>query len=223
MQMKITALLPMKSHSERVPNKNMRLFAGHPLFHAVAKILQASNMIDCIIVNTDSPGIAQSAIENFPKVVIHDRPKEIQGDYVSMNTIIGHDLLYANGEHFLQTHSTNPLLTRDTIESAITYYFNNLKSHDSLFSVTRLQNRLYWADGCPINHNPKELIRTQDLPPVFEENSNIFLFSRTSFFASGGNRMGTRPLMFEMNKLEAVDIDEEDDFILAETLYIKRG
>jgi CMP-N-acetylneuraminic acid synthetase len=221
--MKLAALLPMKEHSERVPNKNMRLFAGRPLYHAVAQVLQLSDLVERIVINTNSDAIARDAKAHFPKAVIHERPESIRGDFVPMNEIIAYDTSLIQAEHFLQTHSTNPLLTRETLERAIERYFASLGRYDSLFSVTRLQTRLYWEDGRPVNHNPKELLRTQDLPPVYEENSNIFLFSKASFAAAGLNRMGLNPLMFEMGKLEAVDIDEEDDFLLAETLYLRRS
>lgn len=221
--MQITALLPMKGHSERVSNKNIRPFAGRPLFHHVASTLQACERISTIVINTDSDFIAESAAQHFSKVRILVRPEELRGDFVPMNDIIGYDLRMTEGEHYLQTHSTNPLLTMATIEAAIEQYFGNLRDHDSLFSVTRLQTRLYWESGKPINHNPEELLRTQDLPPVFEENSNFFLFSKASFAAAGNKRIGRKPRMFPMDKLEAVDIDEEVDFQLAETLFRLRS
>jgi CMP-N-acetylneuraminic acid synthetase len=220
--MKITALLPMKGHSERVPNKNIRPFASRPLYHRVAETLQSCNRVESIIINTDSDLIAEDARKNFSKVQIIMRPAELQGDFVPMNDIIGYDLAMTGGEHYLQTHSTNPLLTRETVDAAIEQYFRALENHDSIFSVTRLQTRLYWASGEPVNHNPAELLRTQDLPPVFEENSNFFLFSKTSFAAAGNKRIGLHPAMFPMDKLEAVDIDEEVDFQLAEVLFQMR-
>jgi len=219
---KIIALLPMKGHSERVPNKNIRLFGGRPLFHQVAETLEACDCVESILINTDSEEIAADAREHFSKVKIVERPHNLQGDFVAMNDIIGHDLKVSSGEHYLQTHSTNPLLTKTTVEAAVEHYFNSLDDHDSLFTVTRLQTRLYWESGDPVNHSPDELLRTQDLPPVFEENSNLFIFSKNSFFATGNKRIGMNPIMFPMNKLEAVDIDEEVDFRLAEMLYRMR-
>jgi CMP-N-acetylneuraminic acid synthetase len=216
--MKIIALLPMKGHSERVPNKNMRLFAGRPLYHFVAQALQDSSLIESIVINTDSNVIAEDAAKHFSKIKIIDRPVALQGDMVPMNDIIEYDLSVCEGEHFLQTHSTNPLLTKATLEKAVKEYFNVLEKYDSLFSVTKLQTRLYWESGEPVNHNPEELLRTQDLPPLFEENSNLFIFSKSSFHAASNKRIGLKPCLFSMNKLEAVDIDEEEDFILAETL-----
>lgn len=212
----------MKGHSERVPNKNMRLFAGNPLYHCIASVLEDSPLISSIVINTDSPVIAKDAEKHFSKVRIVNRPENLQGDMVPMNDIIGYDISVCEEEHFVQTHSTNPLLKIKTLESAIASYFDNLPTYDSVFSVTKLQTRLYWESGEPVNHNPQELLRTQDLPPLFEENSNFFIFSRSSFQAAGQKRIGVRPYMFPMDKLEALDIDEEEDFILAETLMTRR-
>lgn len=218
--MKVTALLPMKGHSERVPNKNMRLFAGRSLYHCVAKVLQESDYIESIIVNTDSDIIAEDATKHFSKVKIHVRPENIRGDLVPMNDVIAYDLENADGENFLQSHSTNPLLKKETLERGIEDYFLSLNKYDSIFSVTRLQTRLYWSSGKPVNHNPEELIRTQELPPVYEENSNFYIFSKTSFKRAGNRRIGLSPKMFVMDKIEAIDIDEESDFKIAESLYM---
>ncbi|MCV3470532.1 cytidylyltransferase domain-containing protein [Campylobacter sp. CNRCH_2015_0814] len=221
--MKINALLPMKGNSERVKNKNMREFDGFPLYHAIVKSLLKSNYIDKILINTDSDIIAFDAKKNFrDKVVIIKRPKEIQGDFVSMNNIIAYDLTQCNGEYFLQTHSTNPLLKTSTIDIAIKKFFDGLDLYDSLFSVTKVQTRFYDKNAKAINHNPNELLRTQDLEPMYEENSNFYIFSKESFSLAGKKRIGLKPQIFPMNKLEAVDIDNPEDFTLAELLYKNR-
>ena len=217
--MHLTALLPMKAHSERVPNKNMKTFHGTPLYHAVANTLSASGYINEVIINTDSDVIREDATKHFQKIRIIDRPEALLGDFVPMNDIIACDLSQSEATHFLQTHSTNPILSTKSINKAIETYFANLDQYASLFSVTRLQTRLYWKDGSAINHNPAELLRTQDLPPVYEENSCFYIFSKESFNAAGNKRIGLKPLMFELDKIEAVDIDEPADFIIAETLY----
>ncbi len=223
MNKKVIALLPMKGHSERVPNKNLKLFSGKPLYHAVMQSLLACDYISEVFINTDSEKIAEDALKNFERIKIIQRPENICGDFVSMNEIIAYDLQQTESKHFIQTHSTNPLLKAETLNRAISFYFESIHQYDSVFSVTRLQTRLYWKDGTPINHNPQELIRTQDLPPVFEENSNFYIFSKDSFLKAGNKRIGIKPAMFEMNKLESVDIDEPEDFKLAEILYKKRG
>ncbi len=221
----IVVLVPMKGHSERVPNKNIKDFNGAPLYHSIIKSLLQSVRVKRIIINTDSQFIADDSKRHFDKILINPRPESLCGDFVSMNDIIAYDINnYSCEDHFMQTHSTNPLLSTDTIDKSIDLYFEALeKGYDSVFSVTRFQSRLYWANGKAINHNPMELIRTQDLPPVFEENSNFYIFSRDSFTNTNNKRIGLNPLMFEVNKLEAIDIDDPDDFILAENIArIKR-
>ncbi len=221
--MKLKALLPMKGNSERVPNKNMRDFDGAPLYHAIVKSLLATKYISHVVINTDSEIIAEDATKNFgDKIIIIDRPKEIQGDYVSMNEIIKYDISKLEGEHFLQTHSTNPLLRAETIDNAIEKYFDGLEKYDSVFGVTKVQTRFYDKNAKPINHNPEELLRTQDLEPLYEENSNFYIFSKTAFANAGDKRIGLKPQIAEVNKLEAIDIDEPEDFKLAELLHIHK-
>ena len=215
----IIALLPMKGNSERVPGKNLKIFNGKPLFVHVLLTLIKSKYISKVIINTDSQQIADTAKSISDKVIIHQRPQEICGDFVSMNDIINYDIEKSGEEFFLQTHSTNPLLKTKTIDKAIEDFFNLSSNYDSIFSVTKLQTRLYWEDGKPINHNPNELLRTQDLPPVFEENSNFFIFSKESFKNSNNKRIGIKPKMFEVNKIEAIDIDEPEDFLIAEAIH----
>lgn len=214
----------MKEHSERVPNKNLRLFAGEPLFYKIVVSLMGSKYVSKILIDTDSRKIEEQAlkINKNGKIRIIQRPPELCGDFVSMNEIIKYDLTQAEDKHFLQTHSTNPLLTTKTIDAAIEKYLSVIKTdYDSLFSVTRWQTRLYNKDGMAINHNPDELVRAQDLAPVFEENSCLYIFSRQSFNKKE-TRIGKTPFLFEIDKYEAIDIDEEVDFLLAKQMFIIR-
>ena len=219
---KMVALLPMKGNSERIPRKNLKNFAGKPLFHAVMQTLEDCEMVSKIIINTDSQEIADNATNHFSKVIIHWRPEEICGDFVSMNKVIENDLVNSEEEHFLQTHSTNPLLSIESIEGAIKTYFKNIDKYDSLFSVNKWLTRLYWESMKPVNHNPKELLRTQDLPPLFEENSNFYIFSKKAFKNANENRIGIQPMMYETPKMESVDVDFPEDFELAEFIYKKQ-
>jgi CMP-N-acetylneuraminic acid synthetase len=133
-----------------------------------------------------------------------------------MTDVLQYDASQIPSEWYLQTHTTNPLLRASTIEAALDRMEQEAGDRDSLFSVTRLQTRLYAADGSALNHDPKVLLRTQDLPPIYEENSNLYLFTAEQI--AEGRRMGDRPILFEIDPLEAVDIDEEPDFALAEAL-----
>jgi N-acylneuraminate cytidylyltransferase len=205
----------MKGYSERVPKKNMRNFCGRPLFHWILETLEKSRYFNEIIINTDSEEIAESAIKNF-SVTIHMRSeylKKITSN--EANEIIEYELSQSDGEFFLQTHSTNPLLLTSTIDRSIETFFSQTE-HDSLFSVTPIKARLFFANGEPINHDPHKLIKTQDLEPVYQENSCIYIFSKNSFFKNK-NRIGNNPLMFPIaNFKESIDIDTLDDFMLAE-------
>lgn len=212
---KIKALVPMKGNSERVPNKNLKNLNGKPLFHWILESLSKSNYIDEIIINTDSEEIATNANENFD-VTILERPEYLLGDMVGIQPLIEHDISKTNGEFYLQTHSTNPLLTTKTIDKAILQYFE-MKDNDTLFSVTSVKSRFYWESGEGINHNSKILIRTQDLKPIYEENSCFYIFSKEVNYRLQ-NRIGSNPLLFPINRLEATDIDEIEDFYWAEFL-----
>lgn len=211
----ITALVPMKGHSERVPNKNIRKLAGKPCFHWLMKSLSESKYVKEIVINTDSEEISDSAVKNF-EVTILKRPDFLLGDMVSIQPLIEYDLSQTKGEFYLQTHSTNPLLSAETIDSGIEEFFNQGK-HDALFSVTPVKTRFYWPDGRGINHDPQKLIRTQDLNPIFEENSCFYVFSKKTN-ERYKNRLGSKPMMFPMDRLEATDIDDWEDFLYAEFL-----
>ena len=125
---------------------------------------------------------------------------------------------------FLQTHSTNPFLSARTISAALRRYAEGREAgtHDSLFTVTRLQARLWSEKAEPMNHDPSVLLRTQDLPPVLMENSCGYVFARKTLLERG-NRIGASPLLFEIDHFEAIDIDEERDFRLAEAVWAARA
>ena len=218
---KIAALVPMRHHSQRVPGKNYRELAGKPLFHHIIEMLESVPEIDIIVVDTDSQPIMDGLRENFPDVHVIPRPEHLREDDRPMNDILLYDTEQVEADFYLQTHSTNPLLRSETVSAGIQAFLEAYPARDSLFSVTRWQTRLYDRHGAAINHNPAELIQTQDLPPVYEENSCIYLFSRENL-QKHNHRVGPNPLMFEIPALEAVDIDEESDFQIADILMRAR-
>ena len=215
--MNVVAFVPMRHSSERVPGKNYRLFAGRPLFHHVVLALLGCPEVIRIVIDTDSPTVAEQCAEHFPSICVIDRPEQLRGGEVEMTEILRHDARVVDCAWYLQTHSTSPLLRSETISTSLRVLEENLDRYDSLMSVTRLQTRLYDAAGHPVNHDPKVLLRTQDLPPLFEENSGIYIFTQEQI--RSGCRFGDRPLLFELDPIEATDIDTEADFALAEELY----
>jgi CMP-N-acetylneuraminic acid synthetase len=220
--MKIFALVPMRHHSQRVPGKNFRPLAGRPLYHHILLSLLAVSEIDQIVVDTDSPVIMEGLQDDFPQVIILNRPEALRDDGVPMNEILAYDISQVPADLYLQTHSTNPLLRPQTISRAIQTLTASYPAYDSLFSVTRLQTRLWDQLGRAINHNPAILLQTQDLPPVYEENSCIYIFSREILLARR-NRLGERPLMYPIDAAEAWDIDEELDFTICNLLMERSG
>lgn len=220
--MKLAALVPMRHHSQRVPGKNYRPLAGKPLFHHIIETLLAVPEIETVMVDTDSEPVMDGVRRFFPNVKLIQRPDHLRADDVPMNDILLHDTAQVQADFYLQTHSTNPLLKPETVSNGIQKFFTEYPKYDSLFSVTRLQTRLYFQDGRAINHNPLELIQTQDLPPVYEENSCLYLFTRENL-ARKHHRIGDAPLMFEIDADEAWDIDEELDFEITDFLMRKRN
>lgn len=220
--MKFVALVPMRHHSQRVLGKNYRILAGKPLFHHIIETLLAVPEITEVVVDTDSTPVMDGLRQNFPQVKMINRPEHLRADDVPMNDILINDTDQVQADFYLQTHSTNPLLKRETVSRAIQSLLTNYPNHDSLFSVTRLQTRLYFQDGRAINHDPKVLIQTQDLPPVYEENSCLYIFTRENLIKRH-HRIGVKPLMFEIDADEAWDIDEELDFSITDFLLRRKN
>jgi CMP-N-acetylneuraminic acid synthetase len=227
MSLSLVGLLPMKGHSERVPNKNFRHFVEKPLFRWILDTLIELDELELIVINTDTPKIVASyGVTNSAKILIRKRNPEIIGDFVSMNRIIEDDINVVEADTYLMTHATNPLLTKQTIQSALTTFRADRDSGtcDSLFSVNSHQTRFYNKLGEALNHDPNNLVRTQDLEPWFEENSNLYLFTRRSFEQTRA-RIGRFPRLFETPRLESIDIDDMDGWVMAEAIaqHAKRG
>lgn len=221
---RIVALLPMKAHSARVSGKNFRDFCGKPLFRWILDTLLEVEEVDLIVINTDARAILkENGLVDSERVLIRDRPEEICGDFVSMNKVIANDMENVPADIYLMTHTTNPLLSIDTIRKAIHAHKLGIanSTSDSLFTVDRIQTRFYERDGTPVNHDPNNLVRTQDLNPWYEENSNLYIFSKDSF-AKTQARIGAIPHLLVSPKYESIDIDEPEDweFALAATKHL---
>jgi len=214
----ITGFVAAKGHSSRVPGKNMRDFGGRPLVHHILQALTDAQLVARVVLDSDSDDILSSAAEAFPDLELIRRPAELCGDDVPMNDLIRNACEVTGVDVILQTHATSPLLTPDSIDGAVRAFRAN-PGATSLFSVNALQTRLYWDDLRPINHNPAELLPTQDLPVIYEENSNIYIVE-TEALIRCGHRVTDQTMVFVMpDPLESIDIDTESDFLLAEAVY----
>ena len=207
----------MKANSQRVKGKNFRLLHGRPLFRWILDSLLEVEAIDQVVINTDARSIlAENGLTDGPRVLIRDRKPDLCGDHVSMNLILADDVAAIAASAYVMTHTTNPMLSGRTIRSALTAYCSkrDAGAADSLFTVNKMQTRFYREDCSAVNHDPQNLIPTQDLEPWYEENSNLYIFSRESFGRTAA-RIGTKPMMFETPRIEAVDIDTPQDWDMA--------
>lgn len=217
------ALLPMKGNSERVPGKNVRLLADIPLFFHIANMLRSTELVSRLVINTDNSEIADLASRQYGDwVTIHWRWDEVIGDHVSMNKVIEQDVRMLGPRHdYIQLHATSPFLRRETVEAAIQTFQQGYSDRelDSVFGVSLIKARLFDGELRPLNHDPTQLIRTQDLPEIYEENSAFYIFNGGVFLKTG-NRIGLRPkpLVMSRSSIEVLDIDEEEDWALAQMI-----
>tara|TARA_Y100000389_G_scaffold37788_1_gene32093 strand:- start:948 stop:1637 length:690 start_codon:yes stop_codon:yes gene_type:complete len=223
--MKIYALIPIKHNSERVPGKNYRDFNGKPLFYWIINTLLNSDYIDKIIIDTDSPTIKELVPKHFKnetdRIIIYDRPEHLHGGHVATNDLFVNVIqeLNLDADYYFQTHTTNPLLKTSTINNAIEEFLNKKKEgYESLFSVKMHHTRFYNSNGEDMNHNRFKLIPTQDLDPIYEENSCIYIFTKESLFTFKA-RIAKKAFLFKMSDIESTDIDWPDDFELAQILH----
>ena len=216
----LVALVPMKSQSERVPGKNFRNLHGKPLFWWILETLLSMVEIELVVINTDArEQLRHHGLTDCDRILVRDRLPVICGDNVSMNSVLADDVQNISAQTYLMTHTTNPLLSALTIRRALDQYLQGLaeRCNDSLFTVNRFQTRFYRNDGSPINHDPKQLLRTQDLETWFEENSNLYIFNRESFRTTQA-RIGVHPILFETPKGESFDIDGPEEWEIVESL-----
>ncbi len=214
---KILALLPMKANSERVKGKNFRELNGKPLFRWILDTLLSMEEIEQVVINTDARNILEKdRIFESDRIIIRDRSSNLCGDMVSMNRIIADDLENTDADIYLMTHTTNPFLSVRTIRSCIDTFVERTQdgNADSVFTVNKIQTRFYREDGTPVNHDSKNLVRTQDLEPWFQENSTLYLFNKESFRKTHA-RIGENPYLYMSPKFESIDIDDHDDWEMA--------
>ena len=208
----ISAIVPIKRESQRVPNKNFRTINEKPLFFWIITTLHSSDYIDEIVINCDDIYVEQQLNEHFDFLKFVYRPTELIGNEISMNKIIEYTIPYCKNDSIIQTHTTNPLLSVDTINDVIE---KHLKSNSNFFSVTSLQERLYDKKGKPINHKISELIQTQDLETLYIENSGFYVFTKENF-KNNDSRVSSNSTFYETTFPENIDIDNEYDFQIAD-------
>ena len=219
---RVVAIVPMRHSSERVKGKNYRVLGDAPLFHHVVRTLLATPSITEVVIDTDSPTVREDTAEAFPTVRVLERPEHLRDGNIAMNDVLLNTVSQVNADVILQTHSTNPFLSSDTVQQALELFLSDDNDYDSVFGVTRLQARLWDKNTQPVNHDPAVLLRTQDLDPIYLENSCFYIFT-PDVLRDRGNRIGAKPAMVEVPAGEAIDIDEESDWDLAAAVWNMRA
>lgn len=226
---KVAFFLPARKGSQRVKNKNTRPFAGIEggLLANKLEQLLATELIDEIVLSTNDEEclrIGRKYAERSSRLRVVERPDELCLDSTNLQDLICYVPTITSAEHILWGHVTTPLADAASYDAAVEDYFASLdEGFDSLVGVTELKNFLLDAEGRLIN-NTTELPwpRTQDLAPLYEINHTVFLAPREVYIEQR-NRLGRRPKLHVMDKISSMDIDWEEDFVIAEALVRSRA
>ncbi len=223
-QMKVSCFLPCRAGSERVKNKNTRQFAG--IEGGLLKIkldqLTKCSLIDVIVLSTDDRKVIDIGKQYGERVKIDIRPPELATSEAKTDDLIKYAASIIEGSHILWTHVTSPFTGESLYIKAINDYFRAIASNenDSLLSVTPLRVHIWDKSGKPVNYEKGETKwpRSQQVDTLYEINSAIFINSRENYLKLN-DRIGLKPFLFEMAKTESIDIDYEDDFLMAESIF----
>jgi len=211
----VIGIVPVKENSQRVPAKNFRTLGPDPLWLWPVRVLAKCPFVDLIVIDTD-------CLDYFTEwrrllgtlavpVTIDPRPTKLQGDAVSMNKILADIADRRPAFAYIQLHATSPFIQVETLDAA---YEELQAGADSVYGVNEMKSRFYWPDGRPVNHDPEKLIPTQDLDPLYEENSAFYIY-RGDAFDKQKARICGKSKPFIVPELQAIDIDTEADWRLA--------
>lgn len=215
--MRSVATIPVKSRSTRMPGKNLAPFAGQPLFeHFFSKL--DDHPFDEIVVDTDNDAVAAAALDRGWRHLV--RPPELLADEATGNELLLHVASKVEADVYFQLFVTAPLLKSETIAAAHAKLLSS-PDHDSIFTVVPIHS-WFWFDGRPVNYDPHRLLPSQHNKPVIRETTGLYGI-RADALEREQARIGTRPLMFEVDEVEAIDVDTELDFRLAEFLWKEGG
>lgn len=211
--MKVVAVVPIKLNSERVKNKNIRPFTnGQPLCHYILETLTKVNGIDEIYVYCSNPAIKQYLPEGIKFL---KRSENLDQSTTKINEVLISFAKDVDADYYLLTHATAPFIKDTSIQTALYKVLED--EYDSAFAVTKLQDFL-WDDKKPLNYDLNSIPRTQDIEPIFEETSGLYIYNKDTI-VNKNRRIGDKPYMIELSKIEAIDIDEEEDFTIADAVF----
>lgn len=211
--MKIVAIVPMKLNNRRLPQKNIKCFTnGKPLCYYILSTLLKIEMIDEVYVYCSNPNIQ----EYLPKgVKFLKRSTYLDQDSTKMNEVLQCFAKDVPADIYVMTHTTAPFVTEESIKKGLSAVLSG--DYDSAFAVKKLQDFL-WKDGKPFNYNLNKIPRTQDLPLLYEETSGFYIYY-SDIIMKLNRRIGEKPYLVEVNEMEGIDIDELEDFKIADAVF----
>ena len=211
--MKIVAVVPMKLNNRRLPQKNTKAFtSGKPLCYYILSTLLKIKSIDEIYVYCSNPDIKEFIPEGVRYL---KRSSSLDQDTTKMNEILKAFAEEVPADIYVMTHTTAPFISAESIEKGLRAVISGV--YDSSFAAKKLQDFL-WKDGAPFNYQLSNIPRTQDLPVLYEETSGFYIYKKRIIIESN-RRIGETPYIVEVGEIESVDIDEKEDFVIADAIY----
>lgn len=203
--MRTVAFVPIKLNSQRLPNKNILPIAGHPLcWHIVNALLQVKKIDDVYVYCSDD-----AIVQYLPDLAkFKQRNKKLDSDLVKGFEIYQSFISEIDADIYVLSHTTSPFIKVESIETALNHVLND--GNDSAFSAERIQT-FAWYQGKAINYDLNDVPRTQDMEPIWIETSAFYIFKK-DVFTVHNRRIGFNPYIQEVSGLEAVDIDEREDY-----------
>lgn len=211
--MKTVAIVPMKLNNRRLPQKNTKCFTnGKPLCYYILSTLLTVQGVDEVYVYCSNPDIQ----EFIPEGVKYLRRSEsLDQDTTKMNEVLQAFAAEVPADIYVMTHTTAPFVKASSMEKGLQAVVSG--EYDSAFAAQKLQNFL-WQDGAPMNYQMDNIPRTQDLPVLYEETSGFYIY-RNEVMTRWNRRIGQKPFIVEVGQIEGIDIDEAEDFMIADAIY----
>lgn len=209
--MKTVAIMPIKLKNERCPGKNIRMLGTKPLLQYELDSLKATGLCDSINVYCSDAAVVPFLPEGVNFI---QRPAFLDLPMSNFTQIFDNFMQAEDADIYVYAHATAPFITVDTMKQCIEAVQSG--EYDSAFCAVKLQDYL-WQDGEPLNFDASNLPRTQDLKPIYQETSGVYVFTK-AVYETYKRRIGKKPFIKEVSFKEAVDIDNPEDFDLAEVL-----
>lgn len=211
--MKIVAVVPMKLNNRRLPQKNTKAFKnGKPLCWYILSTLLKIDEIDEVYVYCSNPEIQEFMPDGVKYL---KRSEQLDLDTTKMNEVLLAFSKDVSADIYVMTHTTAPFISAESIKKGIIAVRD--EDFDSSFAAKKLQDFL-WKDNKPFNYDLNNIPRTQDLDPLYEETSGFYIYKK-EIIEKTNRRIGENPYIVEVGEIESIDIDELEDFIIAEAVY----